>query len=78
MQNVCYFQTKAMERDPKNYYQKSAGNLKRMINNFNKFKVNHNAFELANKECEEELAQRESGKLTSQKPADCKETKSEN
>lgn len=63
-----------MQRDPKNHYQKSAGNLKRMINNFNKFKVNHNAFELANKECDEELAQPESGgKQFDQKHVDCKE-----
>jgi hypothetical protein len=45
----------AMEVDPKNYYQESAGSIKRMILKFKSFKVNKNAFELAEKMVDQEL-----------------------
>lgn len=45
-----------MQHDPLNHYQESAGALKRMVLKFKGFKVNQNAYLLAERMCEEELS----------------------
>ena len=47
----------AMQRDPENYYQFSAGQIRRRIINFTSFDKNYNAYLKAQKLCEEELNQ---------------------
>lgn len=58
------FTNQAMERDPKNHYQKSAGYLKRVIACFKRFEVNRKAFELASKECEDECKNKANDRST--------------
>lgn len=47
----------AMQRDPENYFQLSAGQIRRRIINFKSFDKNYNAYLKAQQLCEEELNQ---------------------